>query len=174
MLPLTLLALVQAQLIYAQQAPLLQVDTVHNYTGNTLPRSSIFSLPASATLSVSVALCADVSSLPRFFLTNDSTITQPGPDSSGGANVFEISLEDGYGQWTGMMSDGGYLAVSNAGQTPFEIGVSDQGKSSFDPIYLVFAGAFCRRTIYGQFEDLEMVCTTSVITKHVHEVREVF
>ena len=127
MLPLTLLALVQVQLIYAQNTP-LQIDSLQNFTAATLPRSPVFSLPDSSSLSVSVAVCGnDASAAPRFFITNDTTISQPGPDNAGDPNVFELALSDGWGNWTGDTSNGGFLSVTNAGQTPFEIGVSDQG-----------------------------------------------
>lgn len=145
MLPLTLLALVQAQLAYAQQTPLLQPNTVHTYTGSTVPKSSVFTLPDASSLSVSVALCAAATTLPRFFVTNDTTISVPGPNTLNDPNVYEISLEDGYGQWTGMALNGGFLAVSNVDQTPFEVGVSDEGKSSLDNKFmniLMRRGAF--------------------------------
>lgn len=125
MLPLALLALIQVQIVYGQQAVPLTLDGVYNY--NSSSKSPSFSLPASSNLSVSVALCADATSPPRFFVTNDSTITHPSQQYLGVSDVYEITLEDGYGEWNGIMDNGGYLAVSNA-QVPFEIGASDQGE----------------------------------------------
>lgn len=43
--------------------------------------------------------------------------------------MFEIVLESGQGNWTGVAAGGGILAVENAGQTDFEIGVSSGGKA---------------------------------------------
>ena len=137
MLPLALLALVQVQLIHAQNTA-LQLNTLQNFTAATLPRSPVFSLPDSSSLSVSVAVCGnDASATPRFFVTNDTAITQPGPDS-GDPNVFELALSDGWGNWTGDASGGGYLSVMNADQTPFEIGVSDQGEQPYLSFCLSF------------------------------------
>lgn len=146
MLPLALLALIQAQLIHAQQSTLsLPLNSLYNFTvSSTTKIFPIYSLPDSNLLSVSVALCANVASPPRFFVTNDTTITQPGPDDVDDPNVYEILLNNGLGQWTGVASSGGYLAVSSAGQAPFEIGVSDQGESIF--IY----------RSWGAFSDLSM------------------
>ena len=127
MLPLALLALIQVELVYGQQAVPLSLDGLYNY--NSSSRSPLFSLPAASNLSVSVALCADATSLPRFFVTNDSTIPHPSQQYLGVSDVYEITLDDGYGQWSGIMDNGGYLAVTNA-QVPFEVGASDQGECS--------------------------------------------
>ena len=42
--------------------------------------------------------------------------------------MFEIELEDGLGAWSGIVNDGGILAVSGAVQVPIEIGVSQNGE----------------------------------------------
>jgi hypothetical protein len=77
-------------------------------------------------LAISIAVCSQ-SSLPRFFVTNDTSLSIPG--SGGGANVFEIVLNAGLGNWTGLASEGGVLAVENVDQTSFEVGVSNSGES---------------------------------------------
>ena len=129
MLPLALLALIQAQLVYSQQTTQsLQLNTLYSFSGSSIPKSSVFSLPQSSSLAVSVALCADGAASPQFFLTNDTSITQPGPNNVDGENTFSISLVDGFGEWNGSATNGGYLSVSNTGQTPIEIGVSAQGE----------------------------------------------
>lgn len=46
----------------------------------------------------------------------------------GGGDVFEITLEEGFGVWTGIIGDGGFLAISGSVQVPFEIGVSQDGE----------------------------------------------
>lgn len=43
--------------------------------------------------------------------------------------MFEIVLNAGMGNWTGVGNSGGMLAVENAGQTSFEIGVSNSSES---------------------------------------------
>lgn len=43
--------------------------------------------------------------------------------------MFEIVLDAGLGSWTGVGTVGGLLAVENAGQTSFEIGVSTGSKT---------------------------------------------
>ncbi|KAF7799150.1 hypothetical protein EIP86_010381 [Pleurotus ostreatoroseus] len=126
------LAPITLQLVYGQQAVPLSLDGLYNY--NSSSRSPLFSLPAASNLSVSVALCADATSLPRFFVTNDSTIPHPSQQYLGVSDVYEITLNDGYGQWSGIMDNGGYLAVTNA-QVPFEVGASDQGECSLRPLH---------------------------------------
>jgi calcium channel MID1 len=128
MLPHALLCLLQAVLIAAQTRQQLQLNALSSFTSQSIPNPPVFSLPSSDTLAVSVALCSgdSQSSLPRFFVTNDTSVGVPG--SEGGTNVFEISLDAGLGNWTGLASKGGVLAVENAGQTSFEVGVSNSGE----------------------------------------------
>lgn len=128
MLPLALICLLQAQLAVSQSPVQLALNSV--YTSPPFSRSgpTLFSFPTSSSnVSVSVALCAAASSAPRFFVSNDSNVQRPSQNDVGDMGVYEITLNDGYGEWTGPFGDGGYLAVSNAGQVPFEIGVSDEG-----------------------------------------------
>ncbi|KAI0781647.1 stretch-activated Ca2+-permeable channel component-domain-containing protein [Irpex lacteus] len=119
MLPLTLLLYIYAQVSHAQQT--LSLDKVFNFTATSLPNPPIFSLPpAHANVSISVALCASSASQPRFFVTNDTSITQPGEEDVADGNAFEISLQDGFGAWSGIVNDGGFLAISGAVQVPIE------------------------------------------------------
>ena len=130
MLPLALIGLLQAQLALSQSAKSLKLNSLYESPpSSSHSRPTLFSLPTSSSnVSVSVALCAAVSSAPRFFLSNDSSIQDPSEDDLGDPSVREILLNEGYGEWTGPFSGGGYLAVSNAAQVPFEIGVSDDGE----------------------------------------------
>ena len=87
-----------------------------------------FRLPAdtSSPLYVSVALCASSSSPPRFFVTNDTTFTQPGPGDVDDVSVFEVIVgPEGFGSWAGTLTNGGILAVQKGSTTtPFEVVVS--------------------------------------------------
>ncbi|EPQ53149.1 hypothetical protein GLOTRDRAFT_117225 [Gloeophyllum trabeum ATCC 11539] len=123
MLPLTLFCLLQAYLSYAQTTPGLAIGSLTTITDANVTNNQGFRLPASSNLSVSIALCSSSSNSPRFLVTNNTDITLPGP--SGGTDVYEIELSDGYGNWSGSTPEGGVLAVLNAGQAPFEVGVSD-------------------------------------------------
>ncbi|KIM79387.1 hypothetical protein PILCRDRAFT_823657 [Piloderma croceum F 1598] len=127
MLPHALLCLLQAALITAQTRQQLSLNSLSSFSPQSLPNPPAFSLPSSDALAVSVAVCSGdlQSSLPRFFVTNDTSVGIPG--SGGGTNVFEIFLDAGLGNWTGLASNGGVLAVENAGQTSFEVGVSNTG-----------------------------------------------
>jgi calcium channel MID1 len=128
MLPHALLCLLQAALITAQTRQQLSLNSLSSFSSQSLPNPPAFSLPSSDALAVSVAVCSGdlQSSLPRFFVTNDTSVGIP--RSGGGANVFEIFLDAGLGNWTGPASNGGVLAVENAGQSSFEVGVSNTGE----------------------------------------------
>jgi calcium channel MID1 len=130
MLPQTLLYLLHIALAAAQTNTQLPLSSVLSFTPQSIPNPPIFTLPPSDLLAVSVALCSgdSQSSLPRFFLTNDTSSGTPG--SNGGKNVFEILLNQGMGNWTGPASGGGLLAVENAGQTSFEVAASNSGEPS--------------------------------------------
>ena len=137
MLPPSLLCLclLSAGLVIAQATQTLSLNAVASITPTILPNPPTFSLPTSDQLAVSIAVCSGntTTSLPRFFVTNDTSSGTP--SSSGGKNVFEIGLNAGMGGWTGVGSGGGLLAVENAGQTSFEIGVSS-GSTYFHFRYL--------------------------------------
>lgn len=131
MLPLALIYLLHQILEgNAQQSTFqLPLNNLANFTGNTLPNPPVLSIPGSQTgnLTVTVALCAPSPQTPRFILSNDSSIRQPGVSDLGNRNVFELPLTDGFGNWTGPIPDGGFMSVLNAGRTPFEVAVSDDG-----------------------------------------------
>lgn len=104
----------------------LGIDSISSFNADTVPDPPTFTLPSSSNLSVSVAFCSSNSdSTPRFFVTNSSAVSTP--SASGGDNVYEIDLTDGYGNFTGLFEEGGVLAVEDAGETTFEIGVSENG-----------------------------------------------
>ncbi|GBE85763.1 hypothetical protein SCP_0802850 [Sparassis crispa] len=127
-LPRTLLCLLQAFLVVAQPPQLTLNHGVYNFSSSTLPNPPTFKLPVSNPLYLSVALCSAQTTLPRLFVTNDSTASQPGPAELGQANVYEIPLEDGLGVWSGPMNVQGVLAIYNASQSlSFEIGLSNAG-----------------------------------------------
>src|ERR1700742_1740128 len=114
LLPEPLLCLYFAVLVQAQTQQVLQINSNTAFLPSNLPNPPIFSIPSADNLTVSVAICSNGGSSPRFFVTNSSETNTP--SSSGGNDVFEITLTNGYGQWTGEFLDGGALAVENAGQ----------------------------------------------------------
>lgn len=128
MLPQTLLCLLSAAIVAAQNRQQLSLNAVAPFTPQTLPNPPVFTLPSSDLLAVSVAVCSgdSQSGLPRFFVTNDTSAGTPGP--GGGSNVFEIVLNKGLGNWTGIGANGGVLAIENAGQISFEVGLSSSGE----------------------------------------------
>lgn len=135
MLPHPLLCLLQAALVTAQARQQLSLNALSPFNPQSVPNPPAFTLPPSDVLAVSVAVCSgdSQSSLPRFFVTNDTSVGIPG--SGGGANIFEIMLDAGLGNWTGLASNGGMLAVENIGQTSFEVGVSNSGMSLYSYIF---------------------------------------
>ncbi|KAL4071955.1 stretch-activated Ca2+-permeable channel component-domain-containing protein [Scleroderma yunnanense] len=98
----------------------ISLNSLSTFSSSNL---SVFSLPPSSSLTVSVALCSLQASSARFFLTNDTTISVPGPE--GGIDVFEILLENGYGYWTGPAANGGSLTADNLNNGIFEVAVSN-------------------------------------------------
>lgn len=126
MLTETLWCLLGATLVIAQAQKLL-LNSNSAFSPDNTPNPPIFTLPAAANLTISVALCSSGNALPKFFVTNSSTAGTPG--SGGGKDVFEIGYTDGLGVWTGNFMNGGVLAVEDLGQTSFEVGISDQGRS---------------------------------------------
>ena len=100
--------------------------------------TSTFSLPRSSTsrLFISVALCNGETSVsggnePRFFVTNNSAVTNPGPSSTD-SDVFEIIPgSDGIGNFTLQGSSGGVFSIITGSARPvLEVGISDTGKLS--------------------------------------------
>lgn len=96
--------------------------------------SSTLSLPQSSTsqLFVSVALCdaASDDNASRFFVTNNSAVSDPGPNSAE-SDVYEISVgSNGMGNFTLLGGSGGVFGISaGSAEQRFEVGVSDTGKS---------------------------------------------
>jgi calcium channel MID1 len=127
MLPLYLLFLLQTQYVIAQLS--LTLGKVSNFTAKTLPNPPVFSLPAAhSNISISVALCASSALTPRFFVSNDTEVPFPGPEDVDDGRAFEINLQDGFGAWSGVVNDGGFLAILGQIQVPIEVGVSQNGE----------------------------------------------
>lgn len=56
--------------------------------------------------------------------------------------MFEIPINNGHGNWTGVFKDGGTLSVVDGGQASFELAVSDDGTF---PTFLL--NSYSRRAI---------------------------
>ncbi|KJA17268.1 hypothetical protein HYPSUDRAFT_46602, partial [Hypholoma sublateritium FD-334 SS-4] len=126
MLPEALLCLLSATLAFAQARTTLGLNAVAPFTSSSLPKS--FALPPSQNLALSVAICSGSTPIPRFFISNISNSdSQDDPSSAGGLDVFEISVQNGQGNWTGPFPNGGLLAVEQNGAQgiSFQLGVSD-------------------------------------------------
>ncbi|KAI5989562.1 stretch-activated Ca2+-permeable channel component-domain-containing protein [Pisolithus albus] len=104
------LCLSTAVLAQAQQS--LPLNSLSTFSGSSIPNPATFGLPASSSLTVSVAICSSQASSESFLLTN-------------GSDIFEIELESGFGSWTGPSSNNASLLVDGAGQSTFEVAVSD-------------------------------------------------
>ena len=124
LLPLALLSLI----LYAadtHQQQQLSLDAV-----STFSSASTFTLPShDGDVVITVALCGrPQGTTSSVILTNSSTGT-PTEDGVGTQGVFEIPIEEGLGGWVGSISQGGRLAITNTGQTTYEVGVStDSGQ----------------------------------------------
>ncbi|KAH8092178.1 stretch-activated Ca2+-permeable channel component-domain-containing protein [Cristinia sonorae] len=113
----------------------LGINSLTPFTLSNLPSPPVFSIPATdESISITIASCSiDVAfSSTRFFLSNESSIPDPGPDDLEDPGVREIALNStGVGEWTGPLTQGGFLSVSIGGpsgqQQSFEVAVSSTG-----------------------------------------------
>ncbi len=127
LLPISLFVALPSFLLFAQAQQQLSLDTVVDLDSSKLQSPPSFKLPSDSNpLYVSIALCANSDSPPRFFVTNDTTFTQPGPGDVDNVNVFEVIVgSEGFGSWTGMLANGGILSIQKGSTTtPFEVLVS--------------------------------------------------
>ena len=126
--------------------PALSLDTPLSLSASNFSTSTstplLFSLPSSAQLTISVALCAPPSSsAPRVFVSNSSD-SQVIPGPSGGLDVFEVTLSGlGLGNLTLDVSDSAGLLAVYGGTTSdnLEIGVSQGGMSNQPAISFSFS-----------------------------------
>lgn len=124
LLPLTLLTLI-LYVADTHQQQQLSLDAV-----STFSSASTSSIPShDGEVVITIALCGSPQgATPSVILTNSSTGT-PTEDNVGTQDVFEIPIEEGLGSWAGLISEGGRLAITNTGQTTYEVGVStDSGQ----------------------------------------------
>ena len=124
-LPFALLSLI-LYIQDAQQQQQLNLDAV-----STFSSASTLTLPSYAgDVVISIALCGSPGgTTPEAIFTNSSTGT-PTEANVGTQDVFEISIEEGLGTWTGPIGQGGRLAITNTGQTLYEVGVSTDAKQA--------------------------------------------
>ena len=127
MLPETLLCLLNVAFVFAQTRQQLSLNVISSFTPSNIPNPPLFTLPQSKNLSITVALCS-TAAVPRFFLSNSSSAV---PGSGSGPQGTEITITDGYGEWTGPVSDGSVLSVEGAGTSSFELAVSEDGALPF-------------------------------------------
>ena len=112
-------------------------------SSSTSNSSTLFTLPASPSspLFVSLALCSSSAQVgARFFVTNDSQISDPASDGGGAGDedVFEITLDDaGFGsvKLDAVPSGGAFGVLVPAGSSTtesetLEVGLSDTGTLS--------------------------------------------
>lgn len=128
-LPVSLLAVIQSFLLLAEAQQKISLDTTIGLNTNNLPNPPTFTVPSSSSaLIVSVSLCAASDHPPRFFVTNDTTISQPSLSDVDNVKTFEVVLgSEGFGSRALVFSNGGILSVVRAKDstaTPFEMVVS--------------------------------------------------
>jgi calcium channel MID1 len=119
MLPEALLCLLNVALVLAQTQQQLSLDVISTFTPSNIPNPPVFTLPQSNNLSITIALCSETSP-PRFFVSNSSSTDD---------TYSEVTITDGHGIWIGPVSDEGVLYVEDAGQSSFELAVSEDGVS---------------------------------------------
>lgn len=153
MLPETLLFLLNAAIALAQTRQLLQLNSVASFNTSNLPNPPTFTLPGQNQLTISITLCSGSSQSPppRFFVTNNTdSVTDEELIAGTGPNIFEIVLENGFGNLTGVFLDGGALGVeTDSAQASFEVGVSNDGT------YILLS-----LTNVGRFLAAQVYCTT--------------
>ncbi|KAI6148887.1 stretch-activated Ca2+-permeable channel component-domain-containing protein [Pisolithus tinctorius] len=114
LLQTSFLCLLSASITFAQVQQSLSLNSLSTFSGSSISNPATFGLPASSSLTVSVAICSSQATSGRFFLTN-------------GSDVFEIQLNTGFGSWTGSAANNASLLVEGVGQSTFEVAVSDNG-----------------------------------------------
>ena len=127
MLPASLFIVIQSFLLLADALQELSLGAIADLNSTQLPTPPTFNLPSrSNTTFVSIALCEQSDDPPRFFVTNDTSISDPGSSDVDNVNVFEISIgSEGFGSWSGNLTNGGILSVQNGSAvTSFEVLVS--------------------------------------------------
>ncbi|KAI8995212.1 stretch-activated Ca2+-permeable channel component-domain-containing protein [Trametes punicea] len=138
LLPLSLLALIQSFLSFvdAQQPQQLVLEQVVDVSTASLPNPPTFRIPASSDpLFVTVALCASSDNTNRFFVTNDTTQSDPGPSDVDAVNTVELDLSDGgVATRSSLFNNGGVLSVLK-GSTPVEFQVLVSASNSTAPDY---------------------------------------
>jgi calcium channel MID1 len=103
-------------------------NSLTSLTAAKLTGSHAFDLPASDDLSISIALCGtSLTNNAPFYITNDTQQDINAMIQNGaGSNVWELAIQDGYGNWTGPARDGAILAFKSSNSS-VEIGVSNNG-----------------------------------------------
>lgn len=129
MLPESLLCLLSAAVAYSQTTQTLPVNKVTSFNTLSLPPTSSFSLPQSEQLSITIAICSQSSSIPRFLVSNSSDSATLLDDQGA---FSEIAFSFGLGSLIGRFANGGVLAVesNNTDGVAFDIGISDSGMHS--------------------------------------------
>ncbi|KAI1787502.1 stretch-activated Ca2+-permeable channel component-domain-containing protein [Ganoderma leucocontextum] len=131
--PVSLLAVIQSFLLLAEAQQKLSLDTIAGLNTNNLPNPPTFSVPSSSDTSIiSVALCASSDHPPRFFVTNDTAISQPSVSDVDNVNTYEIVVgSEGFGSRALVFTNGGTIAVvKDSTATPFEMVVSTNNTTS--------------------------------------------
>ena len=134
-LPLALLSLILYVADTRQQQ--LNLDAV-----STFSSAATLTLPSyNGDVAISFALCGNLDgATPRVIFTNSSTGT-PTDVNIGTQDVYEILVEEGVGNWTGSISQGGRLGITDTGQTQYEVGVSTNPEQALHQ-YLGQTGLF--------------------------------
>ncbi|PIL34269.1 transporter [Ganoderma sinense ZZ0214-1] len=132
-LPLSLLAVVQSFLLLADAQQKLSLDTTVALNSNNLPNPPSFTVPSTTgPLIISVALCATSDHPPRFFVTNDTSLSLPSSSNVDNLNTLEIVLgSEGFGSRALVFKDGGTVSIlKDSTPTPFEMVVSTNNATS--------------------------------------------
>ena len=155
-LPPALLALILYVADTRQQQ--LNLDAVSIFSS-----ASTLTLPShDGDIAISVALCGNPQgTTPRVIFTNSSTET-PTDENIGSPDVFEILIVEGVGNWTGSISQGGRLAITDTGQTQYEVGISTDSREALHQYLgqseLLFGDSTGNQAIFFSppFENLEL------------------
>lgn len=123
----SLLTVIQSFLLLVEAQQTLSLDSIVDLNTNSLPSPPTFGVPSTTNLlTASVALCAASDDPPRFFVTNDTTISQPSISDVDNVNTYEIVLNsEGFGSRQLTFTNGGIISVvEGSATTPFEMFVS--------------------------------------------------
>ncbi|KAL7278152.1 hypothetical protein ACG7TL_008124 [Trametes sanguinea] len=138
LLSISLLVAIQSLFrhVDAQQSQQLILEQIIDASAASLPNPPTYRIPASPDpLFITIALCGSSDNSTQFFITNDTSISNPGPSDIDSVNTLELAPSDtGVGTWSQWFTNGGILSVRK-GSSTVELQLRVSASNSSTPDY---------------------------------------